>query len=58
MLYNVELKKVRERIDCQACPYMDKPTKKCEGIGKRCFEYDSVAKVCIDPVSKLPIKIN
>jgi hypothetical protein len=36
----------------------DRKKKKCNGIGKVCFEFDEKAKIVIDPVTKLPIKIN
>lgn len=58
MLYNVEKQRVRKSADCISCSFMDKKTKTCAGgIGKRCFEYDAVAGICIDPVTRLPIKI-
>jgi hypothetical protein len=56
MLYNRELKKVQASSQCITCPHFDKKKKKCDGIGKICFEYDSKTKTAYDPVSKLPIK--
>jgi hypothetical protein len=58
MLYNKELKKVQSNSDCITCKYFDKNKKKCNGIGKNCFEYDLKTKTAIDPITKLPIKIN
>lgn len=58
MLYNKDLNKVRTKVDCQTCKYFDKKNKKCNGIGKACFEYDRKLGVCIDPITKLPIKFN
>lgn len=57
MLWNKELTKVKTSVDCQTCCYFDKTLKKCNGIGKNCFEYDPKTKTCIDPITKLPIKI-
>ena len=56
MLYNKDLKKVRTTEDCMTCHFYDKKNKKCTVLGKACFEFDPVARVCIDPVTKLPIK--
>lgn len=39
------------------CQWFDKDKKKCIGIGKVCFEYDAKTNTCIDPKTKLPIKI-
>lgn len=57
MLYNVELKKVKTSSDCITCLYFDKKLKKCNGLGKCCFEYDEKTKTVFDSVTKLPIKI-
>ena len=57
MLYNKDLKKVKTNIDCLHCKYFDDNTKQCSGIGLVCFEYDQKTKTCIDPVTKLPIKM-
>ena len=40
MLYNKELKREQQAIDCLTCPYFDKYEKKCLGIDKICFGYD------------------
>ena len=56
MLYNMELKKVRTKVDCQTCKYFDKRTKDCKGIGKACFEYDPITNTALDPITRLPIK--
>lgn len=58
MLYNYNLKKVQSNSQCQKCEFFDKKRKKCLGIGKVCFEYDEKTKTAIDPVTKLPLKIN
>ena len=57
MLYNKELKKVQTNADCITCTYFDKKKKKCNGIGKNCFEYDEKTKTAIDTITKLPIKL-
>lgn len=57
MLYNKELKKVKASSDCIACQYFDKKLKKCNGIGKNCFEYDVKTKTAFDTITKLPIKL-
>lgn len=56
MLYNKDLKKTHTATDCLTCPHFDTKKKKCNGIGKSCFEYDVKTGVCIDPITKLPIK--
>jgi len=56
MLYNKNLKKVQTKVDCQTCQYFDKKKKKCNGIGKMCFEYDEKTRTCFDPITRLPIK--
>lgn len=57
MLYNKELKKVKASSDCITCQYFDKKLKKCNGVGKVCFEYDVKTKTAFDPITKLPIKL-
>lgn len=57
MLYNIEKKKVPDLTDCGNCPYFDIVEKKCEGLGKACFEYDETTKTIIDNVTKLPKKV-
>lgn len=56
MLYNIERKKTMSPKDCLTCPHYDKGKKKCEGIGKACFEYDELTKTVIDGVTKLPLR--
>lgn len=56
MLYNKNLKKVKASSDCITCPNFDKKLKKCNGIGKVCFEYDEKTKTIFDSITKLPIK--
>ena len=34
-----------------------KKKKKCNGIGKCCFEFDPKTKTAIDPITKMPIKL-
>lgn len=57
MLYNIKLNKIQTTKQCQTCELFDKKRKKCNGIGKICFEYDEKTKTAIDPVTKLPIKL-
>lgn len=40
MLYNKNKKKVQKSVDCLTCEHFDKRLKKCNEIGKNCFEYD------------------
>ena len=40
MLFNKNSHKVQASSDCITCPHFDKKNKKCNGIGKNCFEYD------------------
>lgn len=56
MLYNKNLKRVQASSDCITCQHFDKKKKKCNGIGKNCFEYDPKTRTAIDPITKLPIK--
>ena len=51
-------KQIHKPTDCLTCSYFDKQKKKCFGIGKNCFEYDEKTKTAIDPVSKLPIRLD
>lgn len=57
MLYNKDKKKIKSNADCLNCRYFDKELKKCNGIGKVCFEYDEKTNTAIDPVTKMAIKI-
>lgn len=58
MLFNNDLEKVQTITDCLTCPYFDKVLKKCNGIGKCCFEYDPIIMTALDPITKLPIKLD
>ena len=58
MLYNKDLKKVQTNADCLQCPLFDKHKKKCRGIGKVCFEYDPKSRTAIDPITKMPIRLD
>ena len=58
MLYNRETGKVWKNTDCLFCKYFNKQTKKCEGFGKNCFEYDEKTKTAIDPVTHMPIRLD
>lgn len=58
MLYNRDFGRVQTNVDCLTCPHFDKENKKCNGLGKVCFEYDKLTMTAIDPVTKLPIKLN
>lgn len=53
MLYNTKKNQINGTAFCLECEYFI--NKKCEGLGKRCFEYDPKTKVMIDPVTHLPI---
>lgn len=57
MLYNKERKKIQTNVDCLQCKYWNAKKKKCNGIGKNCFEYDAKTQTAIDPVTKLPIRL-
>lgn len=56
MLFNTKKNQINGTVFCLECEYFI--NKKCEGLGKCCFEYDPKTKVIIDPVTKLPIKPN
>lgn len=58
MLYNKEKKTIKTMVDCLSCKYFDKKNKKCNGIGLNCFEYDKKTMTAIDPITKLPIKLD
>ena len=58
MLDNKAKGKENKTSYCITCKYFDKVEKKCNGIGKNCFIYDPKTKTVIDPITKLPIKIN
>lgn len=58
MLYNKDLKKVQASSHCITCPCFDSKQKKCNGLGKICFEIDPKTKTVIDPITKLPIKFD
>lgn len=57
MLFNKKTKKPQTPLDCLHCPFRNKQTKQCEGIGKNCFLYDHRNKTIIDPITNLPVKI-
>ena len=56
MLFNIDTGEIKKSIDCFTCPFFDKKFKKCNGIGKTCFEYDPKTMTIIDPVTGLPLK--
>ena len=58
MLYNKELKREQQAIDCLTYPYFDKYEKKCLGIDKICFGYDPKTKIAFNTKTKLPIKVD
>lgn len=58
MLFNKELNKQNKTSFCTKCKYFNTVKKQCNGIGKNCFLYDPKTKTVIDPITKLPIKIN
>lgn len=57
MLFNIEKKKIKNNKHCLSCKYFDKASHKCSGIGKVCFEYDKDTQTLIDPITKMPLKI-
>ena len=57
MLYKKSEKRIRTSKDCINCSCFDTRLKKCNGIGKECFEYDEKTQTVIDPITKLAIKI-
>ena len=57
MLFNIEQKKIKNTTHCLECKYRDKQTNKCSGIGKVCFEYDEKTQTILDPITKLPLKL-
>ena len=57
MLFNIEEKKIKNTALCVNCKCFDKKTKTCNGIGKVCFEYDEKIQTLIDPITKMPLKI-
>lgn len=56
MILNTETNKIKTPTDCLTCEFWDKRLKKCNGIGKKCFEYDALTGTILDPITKLPIK--
>lgn len=58
MLYNKDTAKLQTTVDCLTCQHFNRKQKKCEGLGKTCFPYDPLTKTAIDPLTKLPIKLN
>lgn len=56
MLFNIEKDAVRTMVDCLECRFFDKNLKKCNGIGKICFEYDEKTKTLYDNITRLPMK--
>ena len=57
MLYKRTDRRVRTSKDCITCPCFNVRLKKCNGIGKECFEYDEKTQTVIDPITNLAIKI-
>lgn len=57
MLWNNEKKRITKLPDCFLCSKFDKTEKKCKGFGIICFEYDDVTRTCVDPITKLKIKL-
>ena len=49
MLYNIDMKRVKQDLDCSTCPKFERSTKTCFGIGTTCFEYNKNLQKCIDP---------
>ena len=57
MLYNIEKKKIKSFFDCYKCQHYDNETKKCNGLNKCCFIYDTKTNTIIDGITKMPIQI-
>lgn len=55
MLFNIEKDAVKTMVDCLECKAFDKKLKKCNGIGKICFEYDEKTQTLYDNITKLPM---
>lgn len=58
MLYNIETGTIKTNLTCLSCSYFNKKLKKCEGLNKVCFEYDSKTNTAIDGITKLPINVD
>jgi hypothetical protein len=58
MLYDNYLKREHTRADCLTCEYFDKQLKVCNGLNKKCFEYDEKTKTIIDGITKMPVNKN
>lgn len=58
MLYNIELDKKQNYMDCWTCPYYNERMHQCEGLNKCCFEFDEKTQTCIDGVTRMPIRIS
>lgn len=58
MIYNNNLKKIQASSQCITCEHFDKTKRQCFGIGKCCFEFDPKTRTAIDPITKLPIKLD
>lgn len=58
MLYNNDKERICTNIDCLTCTYFNAENKKCNGIGKKCFEYDKYTMTVIDAITHLPINLN
>lgn len=52
MIYNTQLKKIKEITDCPTCPHFDGRTKTCKGLNKICFEYDPKTNLITDGRTK------
>ena len=57
MYWNKEIGKIQTNKQCMTCRNFDKLQKKCKGLGITCFEYDATTKTCVDPITKMPIKL-
>ena len=51
MLFNIKKNRLNGTADCLKCEYFK--NKKCEGIGRVCFEYDPITKTIFDPITHL-----
>ena len=58
MLYNKTTQKVQKATDCLGCQYFDKHKKKCLGIDKNCFGYDTKTQTAFNTKTKLPVRFD
>lgn len=54
MLFNTKKNQINGTAFCLECEYFI--NKKCEGLGKICYEYDPYTMKVLDPITHLPKK--